>query len=136
MKQLWLALFLVFALCNAAHAAPPPGEPVDPDIAAWFQSLRQADGFPCCGWADCRHPAAVSIDVDHYQVALRREDYAYDNLRAELWNRWFGSASIGWVEIPDQAIVIRPDNPTGQAVVCWGIWNNTVFCFIPWETGG
>ena len=79
---------------TSACAAPPPG--ADLSIAPWFRSLKQpGSGAVCCDIADCRnHP--VQADGERYLV-------------------WYEGS---WLDVPNQAVSDRTDNPTGDYVTC------------------
>lgn len=91
--------WLLFLLPTVAFAAPPDG--ADPALHGWYQSLQDpVTGGSCCGAADCRHfPTSTYTDPDgktHYRVHV-------------------GDA---WLPVPDNAILERVDNPTGEIVTC------------------
>ena len=83
----------------------------NPEIKAWFDSLRSGKG-PCCSDAD---GSAVS-DVDwqsgngHYRVRIEGE----------------------WIDVPDEAVITEP-NRVGRTMV-WpirGYGGLTIRCFMP-----
>jgi len=81
-------------LPSFALAAPPPG-PIDPEMGAWYESLRQPEtGRRCCSISDCRSYVS-RINKDHYEIFLH--------------NRWF--------TVPEEVILHR-ENKTGMAVAC------------------
>jgi hypothetical protein len=84
---------------------------VNPELKAWFESLRSGKG-PCCSNAD---GSAVS-DADwesasgHYRVRIEGE----------------------WVDVPDDAVITEP-NRVGRTMV-WpirGYLGLTIRCFMP-----
>jgi len=84
---------------------------VNPDLKAWFESLKSGKG-PCCSDAD---GTAIS-DADwesgngHYRVRVEGE----------------------WVEVPDEAVITEP-NRVGRTMV-WpirGYGGVTIRCFMP-----
>jgi hypothetical protein len=84
---------------------------VNPDLKAWFESLKSGKG-PCCSDAD---GTAIS-DADwesgngHYRVRVEGE----------------------WVEVPDEAVITEP-NRVGLTMV-WpirGYGGLTIRCFMP-----
>lgn len=96
----------IFVVIGASVARPPP----DPDARshAWFESLIDPDTMiPCCGEADCWIVDA-RVAVDHHEALVRGV----------------------WLAVPDDKIVHRSDNPTGQAVLCWSP-NFGIMCFVP-----
>jgi|SRR5690348_683604 len=100
----WVILFLGIALALAwvfkpAHSAPPPG--ADMSMHPWYESLQDPKtGGSCCSEADCRHyPVATYTDdkgATHYKVQYRG----------------------AWLDVPDDRILQRFDNPTGDVVTC------------------
>jgi hypothetical protein len=131
-------IFLAAALNLVVLARAPPGVPVNPDVAQFYHSLKTPEGYSCCGDPDpdCRMPVAVRLTRDHYSALIAREDFV-DNIydRAE-WERQFGDAALTWIDIPDDRVVVRPDNPIKAAIVCFSVRIKRVFCFVPWDTGG
>jgi len=84
-------------------AAPPEA---DGALAPWFHSLTVPDtGGECCGVADCRN-LPVRADGERYWVLYDGE----------------------WVAVPDDAVLDRADNPTGDYIVCVqrDFWRNGV----------
>jgi len=98
---------LVVCLAQPTQAAPPPD--ADPKLSPWFNDLEQPKTHaPCCSIADCR-PVASRQSDGHYQ--------------AQIDGRWR--------TIPDEVILNRTDNPTGQAIACWTPNSGIILCFIP-----
>lgn len=130
-------IFLAAALNLFVLARAPPG-PIDPAMTDFFHSLKSPQGYSCCGDPDpdCRTPLEVRLSNYHYSALIARDDFV-DNIydRAE-WERQFGDAAVAWIEIPDSKVVLRPDNPTKAAIVCFSVRIKVVFCFVPWDTGG
>lgn len=92
------------ALCSMLALAQPP-EGADSSLAPWFQSLETKAGGPCCSIADCRN-YAYRISGGHYEIDYNDE----------------------WLEVPEDAVLERYDNPTGRAVAC--VFAGRVLCFI------
>jgi hypothetical protein len=90
------ALALIISVA-AARAAPPTGETPNPELHAWFESLRQPGSHElCCSISDCRFTAVEQRD-HHYEVAID-----------------------GWHYIVQDLIVLSgTHNPTGRAIVCY-----------------
>lgn len=83
------------AFAATASAAPPPN--ADPALSPWFEDLRQpGTGRSCCSVADCR-PVDYRIIHNHYEAFVGQQ----------------------WVEVPEDKVLHRFDNPTGRAVACW-----------------
>ena len=54
-QDIFLAAAMVLGVSIMADAAPPVGQPVDPAMSYWYQSLKQpGTGAGCCAVADCR----------------------------------------------------------------------------------
>lgn len=100
-----LVLAALLGAAATAYARPPPNP--DPNLAPWFESLRQPhNGASCCSISDCR-PADYRTSGDHYEVML--EDR--------------------WVAVPPDKVLRRLDNPTGRGVVCWTPATG-IMCFV------
>lgn len=130
-------IFLAAALNFIVLARAPPG-PIDPAISAFFHSLKDPRGQSCCGDPDpdCRPPLQVRIDHDHYSALIARDDFVNSSIGALKWRSQFGDGALAWIDIPDDKIVLRPDNPTKAAIVCFSVESDHVWCFVPWDTGG
>jgi hypothetical protein len=83
---------------------------VPPDIRAWFKSVRSKNGIPCCDIADGH-----------------RTDF--DMREGKYWVPINGT----WIQVPDHAVVDNYGNPTGDAVVWYTEFRDTVYirCFVP-----
>lgn len=129
--------FLAVALNIVVLARAPPG-PIDPAVTMFFHSLRSPEGYSCCGDPDpdCRQPLQVRIDHDHYSALIAREDYVNTMYDALVWRQQFGDGAVAWIDIPDDKVVLRPDNPTKAPIVCFVVAAKRVVCFVPWDTGG
>lgn len=104
MRRFFLILGLSL-IASTSWARPP--ENADPNLAPWFQSLRQPDnGASCCSMADCR-AVDYRLTADSYEVFI-------DNR---------------WIVVPEEKILQRVDNPIGRAVVCWTP-SLGVLCFV------
>jgi hypothetical protein len=100
LSELVLRGTLVVALWSGvvANATPPPGVVVDPQVGAWFESLRQpGTRSPCCSVSDC-HTTAYKEHDGHFEIII--DDWPYI--------------------VPDAAVIQTARNPTGQGVVCYG----------------
>lgn len=93
-------LGLVF---RTASGEPPAG--ANPDLAPWYQSLRDNSGVSCCSVADCR-PADYRMGPKGYEVFVGDE----------------------WRHVPHDKVILR-ENPTGAGVVCWTP-DRGVMCFV------
>jgi len=97
-----------------APAEAPEG--ADPALAPWFRSLRHPGTHQsCCDMSDCRM-VQYRTAGDHYQAFIGNE-----------FPRW-SNAPYAWVDVPNENVLHRMDNPTGQAVACW--FQGHVLCFI------
>ncbi len=112
MKRLALPL-IAAVLALPCRAEPPPG--ADPALAPWYHSLEQPEtGWLCCSVSDCR------------PVVTRFHD---DKLEAFIDRKVFRDGTDTWVEVPEQVIIHRRDNPVGEPVLCW--FMQSVRCFVP-----
>jgi len=94
-----MALIVAAVFVHGAHAAPPAN--ADLSMRPWYESLIDPKtGGSCCGEGDCRHyPIATYTDdkgTTHYQVQFNGV----------------------WMPVPDDRILDRFDNPTGDVVTC------------------
>lgn len=108
------ALGLVGSLLTCgppSMGAPPAASDPDSETAAWYRSLIQpGTGIGCCSIADCR-PLA---DAD-----WRQTERGYEV-------RWRGD----WLAVPQERILDRIENPTGQPVACVYGTPAEVHCFV------
>lgn len=88
-------VLLTGLLLRPVYAAPPPDADPHSAVADWFHSLQDRDGMGCCSIADCRHYRTEIVD-GHYYI---------------LWQ-------AAWIRVPDEAVLPRFDNPTGQTIAC------------------
>ena len=105
-----MKLLLIFlSLCSVALAAPPTG--ANPEFSRWFQSLTDNQGKSCCGLSDGHR-------VTHRVSHVHGFDYEF------LWNGV-------WYTIPNEKVVLRHDNPTGEAIAFFNeVHGMYIFCFI------
>ena len=105
---------LVLACPSSSPAAPPPG--ADPNLAPWFQSLRQPQtNLSCCDRADCRTVRYRIVD-GHFQAFIGSE-----------FGRW-QNPPYAWVDVPENSVLHNHDNPTGEGVACWA--GARIICFV------
>jgi hypothetical protein len=96
-----LTLRLIAIVCivqtQVAVATPPENANPNSALSGWFKSLRQpGTQHPCCSVSDCR-ATAYEIRNGHFEIKLD-----------------------GWLYVvPDEVVLHRADNPTGEAVVCY-----------------
>jgi hypothetical protein len=108
------AASLIFAYQTALRAAPPPD--ADATLAPWFRSLRQPNtDQSCCDRADCRMVQYRIVD-GHFQAFIGGE-----------FARW-QNPPYAWVDVPNDSIIHRHDNPTGEGVACWA--GMRIICFV------
>src|SRR3954454_2742711 len=108
------AVCLIYCCPAPLRAAPPPY--ADPALAPWFRSLHQPKtNQSCCDRSDCRTVQYRIID-GHFQAFIGGE-----------FARW-QNPPFAWVDVPEDSILHRHDNPTGEAVACWS--GRTIICFI------
>ena len=106
--------FLAGLYASPLLADPPDG--ADPALAPWFRSLQQpGTHLPCCSLADCR-TVQYRIVGDHFQAFI-----------GDDFPRW-SNPPHRWVDVPNENVLHRADNPTGEGVACWV--QGQVICFI------
>lgn len=76
----------------------------------------------CCSIADCREVMYRAVG-DHWEAWVDSKTFPDDGTYGH------GHAPNAWVAVPDNAILKRHDNPTGEAVLCW--YAGQVRCFVP-----
>jgi len=98
----------------AAHAAEIISTPgMRPTVrgphSEWFEGLRQnaPPHGQCCGEADCLRVQARVV-AGHYEVFHRG----------------------AWQKVPDEVILPRQDNPTGEPVACFHATGGYIMCFV------
>ena len=119
-QDIFLAAAMVLGVSIMADAAPPVGQPVDPAMSNWYQSLKQpGTGAGCCAVADCR-PYDSRLVADHYEILLNHR----------------------WLAVPN-SVVLHRENRAGTAVAFLQTqWNYgfgpppadfspDILCFIP-----
>ena len=105
------------ATIGIAHAQPPEGVTIDPEVHAWFQSLVRADGYHCCGAADCRlaKPGELRQGARGFQVMV----------------------DDGWIDVPAEMVVHRDYSPIGGSGICRTRYDatdnipNSLYCVVP-----
>lgn len=108
------AASLIYGYQAALRAAPPPG--ADPELSPWYRSLRQPNtNQSCCDRADCRTVQYRIVD-GHFQAFIGGE-----------FARW-QNPPYAWVDVPDNSVLHRHDNPTGEGVACWA--GMRIICFV------
>jgi hypothetical protein len=113
-RQIWLTTItsVLFSSAFGAQTIAAPPEIADQTLAPWFNSLSATDGTPCCSIADCR------------RTSSRMGPQGYEALIDDAW-----------VTVPWDRVLLKADNPTGQAVVCWAPRTKIILCFVrPPET--
>jgi hypothetical protein len=107
-----MAAIMLAALVHAAPGRAAPPENADPNLAPWFQSLRQpGTGISCCSVADCR--------MTDYRTTAAGYEALIDNK---------------WLDVPPARVLQHTSNPTGRAIVCY-VPGQGILCFVrPSET--
>jgi hypothetical protein len=108
--MLRLAALLMLVATAALATDNGQYEGVDPQIRAWFKSIKSKKGVPCCDISD-GHTTTWRSKGAGYEVPIEGE----------------------WVPIPEEAIVWEAGNPTGEAVVWYVKYDSKVYvrCFVP-----
>jgi hypothetical protein len=105
---------LILGYQRTPRAAPPPG--ADPDLAPWFRSLRQPQtNLSCCDPSDCRSEKYRVLD-GHFQAFIGNEFAPWQN------------PPHARVDVPEENVLHRHDNPTGEGVACWA--GTRIICFV------
>ena len=118
----WLVILAMLTVPAMARAPAMS----DPDLAPWFRSLRTpSDTMSCCDQSDGHilKDSEIQITSDNSET-LARGDLHYQI-----------SIDGAWVPVPNEAILQRADNPTGQYVAFWLPGTTNILCFVrPSET--
>jgi hypothetical protein len=106
-----LILALLALTTSAAAFDSGQYEGIDPQTRAWFKSVKNAHGVPCCDMAD-GHQVQWETTPEGYRVFIQDE----------------------WRDVPKEAVVTEYGNPTGNAVV-WYVRQSPegifIRCFVP-----
>jgi len=113
LRALALLLTALPMLATTARAAPPDGITPDPEISAWYRSLRDVRGLSCCDQSDCR-PVPYRAMAGSIEVFIGRSTFG-------------PSAPDAWMRVPTESMLPR-ENPTGTAVACY--FGGRVACFV------
>ena len=89
----------------------------DPDTSAWFKSLKNQLGTPCCDYAD-----GTRIEDPDYR---ENDDGSYEVNVPERG---------GWKHV-DRDRVVRATNRIGYAVIWWSKGSENPWCFMPGAGG-
>ena len=130
-RSCWSVTALMVGLSAVACLGIGPAYPHDPkrpELNAWFKSLKNKAGEPCCDTGDGQH-AVVEWDMAKrgYKVLLKNPQ------RPNQSGQWF--------DVPYSAVIDRP-NLSGIAMVWWhpfysddGRMTPVWRCFIPGPGG-
>ncbi len=135
MKSLIPAVLLMLPL---AVQAGPPESGADPSFNSYFEGLRTPrTRNGCCDLSDCRqvqyrmHTDAHGIT--RYQAYIKR---TVDSAKETMHD--FRKGTNSWEDVPDEVILRRQKNPTGEAIACWqhdyyldGVLTPRFLCFVP-----
>ena len=106
-----------------------PHDPMRPELNAWFQSLKNKAGEPCCDIGDGQHVETEwDMAKEGYKVLLKHPH------RPTEPGQWF--------DVPYSAVIDQP-NLSGTAMVWWSPSYNSINgrmtpvwrCFIPGPGG-
>lgn len=102
--------------CLQAPALGAPPADGDGALAPWFRGLRQPrTALSCCDRSDCRM-VKYRIVEGHFQAFIGGE-----------FARW-QNPPYAWVDVPEDSVLHKHDNPTGEGVACWS--GRVVICFV------
>ena len=118
----WLVILAMLTVPAMARAPAMS----DPDLAPWFRSLRTpSNTMSCCDQSD----GHILKDNEIQITSDNSETLARGDLHYQI------SIDGAWVPVPNEAILQRADNPTGQYVAFWLPGTTNILCFVrPSET--
>jgi hypothetical protein len=104
-------------------------EGVDPEVSAWYKSLRQPDepSMSCCGESDAYWADQYEVDKDGNTVAIitdTRDDEPLNRPHVEPGTR---------IIVPPNKLKWDSGNPTGHIVIFLG-YSHKVYCYV--QNGG
>lgn len=102
-------VIMFFGTPAVAHDNGQFGD-VPPQVREWFHNVRSAKGIPCCDIADGHR-----TDFDMRQ------------------NLYWVPINGNWMPVPPDAVLKDAGNPTGGAIVWYGVYGGQVIirCFVP-----
>ena len=110
-----LAVVSLIGWFQASAGAAPPADS-DGTLAPWFRGLRQPrTELSCCDRSDCRMVKYRIVD-GHFQAFIGGE-----------FSRWQNPPNA-WVDVPEDNVLHKHDNPTGEGVACWS--GRAIICFV------
>ncbi len=118
--------FLIFLLVTTSAYGRDFGQWTgsDPEIAAWYQSLRQPDNpsLSCCGVADAYWADSFEVGPNGEYVAIITDerDLPYRQKR-EVGTR---------IVVPNHKIKTDQGNPTGHGIVFLRPNSDDVYCYL------
>lgn len=92
-------------------------ENVDPNVRAWFKSVRSPHGVPCCDLADGHRLGSGEWDID-----------------PKVESGYRVHVEGMWMDVPPEAVVNNSGNPVGEAVIWYvrqGPESVYIRCFVP-----
>jgi hypothetical protein len=137
MTRRGLALRAALRIALCLNGTPVAAHDVHrPDLDGWYESLRRPNAAPwgvtsCCSIRDCHQTEAERRGSDWWArlglpVYVGRQDVP------DHWN-------LGpWVRVPAE-IILKHNNPTGDAVICHQVANgmdgqidptSVIWCFV------
>jgi hypothetical protein len=109
MRRIIPILFgILLSLSSFQSRAQPPTDNPHPEWNDWFERLVEPNGISsCCSIADC-HVTDYETDKEgHFVVIIAGRK----------------------VQVPDNKVLSRVDNPTGKGVVCYNS-KGVISCFV------
>jgi hypothetical protein len=111
-----VAIWAIFHVVSACARDVGQWEERDPEVRAWFQSLRQPDqpGLPCCGESDGYWCDDVHVRDGHTYCIVDddRDDEPLHRPHVPVGTE---------ILIPDNKIGNYPGNPVGHNIVFMGV---------------
>lgn len=117
MKRIVLAAALTIVLSpSLAHDAEHP------ELNDWFMGLRNKKDFPCCDGSEAMHLKNVDWESQN-------KENSHIRVRIPLTTE--ANSELGWVDVPDDAVITEP-NKDGATLVwpIYGYMNTSVRCFM------
>ena len=111
------ATFFSLSISTVQALPPAPGSQDAKDLAPYsdyLRGLKSPVGGLCCDLSDCRLTEAKIVG-GHWQVYVKKEQFEYGKNE--------------WIDVPEDKILRKTDNPTGLPILCWSPYAG-VLCFV------
>lgn len=120
----WLALVAALIVTGAAAGDLGQWDASEPQIRAWFRSLKMPDNaaMSCCGEADAYWADSYEVLGDQYVAIITDERHVEGRVAREVGTR---------IVIPPHKVKHDQGNPTGHGIVFLAPWSSEVWCYLP-----